>query len=1063
MFLINLSSGQGLFDKISKGLDKAGKAISDPAKAIKDAADEKEKKKEQEKVEQKPQQTEQKALEKQEQKPEEKVDEKPQATATPPKSTEEKPNRPPRDFKMPNLIRGFRDFKVSDTIKIVRIPKGNMLGYNIPIEGYQKKHLTDGFSNQVFIWEVDNLYLNDGRYGRFAMDMDGNILTPIVKFNFGRFDKHCCMVSKLAPTKVYGILYRTGVVAWMPKECVFLSDFLDGVAIAQFKTKSGYDEVIKTCYVNYYGKEIYSHLTKTNKEWGDNRPDFNGFQRDDYMKPLQCGLRAFKDWSSKLWGYLDSKGKIVIKPQFTQVSNFNEGYAVVGIPSSEQLATIASISKFENTIRPDKWSVINIQGKIVGDNVDLTSYAMFEPTFEYPIFCNGYAIQRNENKNSYYYIDTTGKKVGSSYYFAGDFSNGYAIVMENEDDKNSIVINTNFVPVGFSNRFDYTPQHSTGDVPITLLNVASYMPGPGSYFVSPSGKPLFATGNTHTIHSRFGYTTPFYGNRAMATPYFFDETFTALWRYEEVEYFNHFDKDIKFKEIDFASHPAPPMPKHKLTVKAHYPEGGKTNISSVNIIADTLVTLKVVYQNPEYIFMGWFNKDFLLLSTDLSYEYKTKRFDDTVWAFFGRKKNFVWGGFEPPEPPKIDICDICPECPGCPDDFCKKNPDDPMCKEVDFCEKYPNHPWCKEVDFCKKFPNHPWCKEDDFCEKNPDHPWCKEVDFCEKNPDHPWCKVDDFCKKYPDDPRCKEEEKKKKKKKEEEEKEKPKEEEKEKPEEKEKKEPKIAKGDSIRIKFGQKEKEDIYFAFAGQNTLKIPKEDDVKGPKFTTYFELYPDYDGVTPFGQNQLGILTQISQPDNKQILNGAPYKLPNFGYKMHVTPFRVNKIVNFNGQNYFELTGGGINLWELDLFKIAAETIDPITALLLMMIGFVEGSNFNKESAWISNGLYRVRFTLQGNEIVLGKLERFSYEQATWLLSDSDVFRKPKKVNRLIYTIEKELETPIPSWLFEGCRLKPSPKMQVQYAPPADYFPSDEPGMVAKFLTNLGNLIWNLEDIPE
>jgi len=101
------------------------------------------------------------------------------------------------------------------------------------------------------------------------------------------------------------------------------------------------------------------------------------------------------------WGYKDSKGKIVIKPEYTDAKYFSEGLAMV--------ATL------HDGFNPDGWGFIDIKGKMI-----------VSPKYNWAkSFSEGLAGVKLNGK--WGYIDKTGKEIIPLKYFdAHSFSEGYA-------------------------------------------------------------------------------------------------------------------------------------------------------------------------------------------------------------------------------------------------------------------------------------------------------------------------------------------------------------------------------------------------------------------------------------------------------------------------------------------------------------------------------------------------------------------------------------------------------------------------------------------------------------
>ncbi len=154
--------------------------------------------------------------------------------------------------------------------------------------------------------------------------VDGRCLFPAQYKTFGekpRFDSGACVVGNADPKNQHGIiLYADGRTRELSKEWTQVTQFYDGVAMVS-ETSNG----INHFYINTKGEKIWPHLSDkvnmTNK--GTNHT---------YMRSVKEGLRAYYSNIEKAWGYLDEKGNVVIKPQFSAVRDFANGYALAFIP-----------------------------------------------------------------------------------------------------------------------------------------------------------------------------------------------------------------------------------------------------------------------------------------------------------------------------------------------------------------------------------------------------------------------------------------------------------------------------------------------------------------------------------------------------------------------------------------------------------------------------------------------------------------------------------------------------------------------------------------------------------
>lgn len=164
----------------------------------------------------------------------------------------------------------------------------------------------------------------------------------------------------------------------------------------------------KSAFVNRNGKTI--------TEWFEETRDFRE------------GLAAIK--KNKKWGFINTKGKIVIKPRFWAVKDFYNGLAAVR----------------ERNKKKDNWGFINAKGKIV-----------IEAQYNRVVhgFAEGLAVVSNkeDHDSKLGYIDSKGKMaIDVRFKQAQPFSEGLAAVMENDkwgfiDKSGKYVIETVFESV----------------------------------------------------------------------------------------------------------------------------------------------------------------------------------------------------------------------------------------------------------------------------------------------------------------------------------------------------------------------------------------------------------------------------------------------------------------------------------------------------------------------------------------------------------------------------------------------------------------------------------------
>ncbi len=108
-----------------------------------------------------------------------------------------------------------------------------------------------------------------------------------------------------------------------------------------------------------------------------------------------------------LYGYMDRKGNIRIKPQFREANNFSEGLASVQFRDKDGL-----------------WGYINTKGEIV------IPFKYFEANdFKDGLaVVQSYTYEEGQEEVSRYFIDKNGDKASKGYYNMSNFHDGYAHV-----------------------------------------------------------------------------------------------------------------------------------------------------------------------------------------------------------------------------------------------------------------------------------------------------------------------------------------------------------------------------------------------------------------------------------------------------------------------------------------------------------------------------------------------------------------------------------------------------------------------------------------------------------
>jgi hypothetical protein len=188
----------------------------------------------------------------------------------------------------------------------------------------------------------------------------------------------------------------------------------------------------------------------------------------DDISQFSDGLAAIANKKDKdsdaIWGYIDKEGKIIINPQFKSAGDFKEGKALVG--DGKKYGYIDKKGLY--TINPqfdmakdfneglagikqgETWGFINIEGKIV-----------INPQFEeISSFKNGLAAVRS-GKENWGYIDKEGKfVVNPQFKAAAEFYGEYAPVVTGDkigliDKQGKYIINPQFSDI-FSQYLNYS-------------------------------------------------------------------------------------------------------------------------------------------------------------------------------------------------------------------------------------------------------------------------------------------------------------------------------------------------------------------------------------------------------------------------------------------------------------------------------------------------------------------------------------------------------------------------------------------------------------------------------
>lgn len=243
-----------------------------------------------------------------------------------------------------------------------------------------------------------------------------------------RFDSGAAVVKyprKLNSNQQHAIIYADGTVRELPVTWDEVTQFYDGIAMVREMIPRQKPQIF---YINTKGEKILPHLTHTYEMRGP-------MGVDGRMKHLKENRRAYFSYKDQKWGYLDSNGKVVITPQFQEVRDFSNGYAL-------------AIVRGENS--RDKAVFIDLSGKIVTD-VPTTATTLYyaEPVSDVD---NGIFCIRNHNATVYYNLE--GKEV-AQFPEGTPFHNGYAFVKTtSKHDSPICIVDSQFnvkKTIGFEN------------------------------------------------------------------------------------------------------------------------------------------------------------------------------------------------------------------------------------------------------------------------------------------------------------------------------------------------------------------------------------------------------------------------------------------------------------------------------------------------------------------------------------------------------------------------------------------------------------------------------------
>lgn len=219
-------------------------------------------------------------------------------------------------------------------------------------------------------------------------------------------------VKEVNPNLFYAMGYidKQGIIVIPPKE--LNGEFRASLGEGMWKSDNGVED---SC-----GNVVFSS---------------NGYEIGEVFKSK---LLRIRNRQSGLWGYINIKGKWVIKPKYNMADDFNENLACV----SDGASCIVINPKGRELFR-----LFGIQGGFFSDGLLKTRKV--------------YEIQKNNYKAVFGFYDKNGKlKIDFKYDYVSNFINNRAIVRKNGTyyiiDKNEkiiseVAINIQSVGNGFSN------------------------------------------------------------------------------------------------------------------------------------------------------------------------------------------------------------------------------------------------------------------------------------------------------------------------------------------------------------------------------------------------------------------------------------------------------------------------------------------------------------------------------------------------------------------------------------------------------------------------------------
>lgn len=298
----------------------------------------------------------------------------------------------------------FRKKEVTPATKKVNV-EGDMLEFS---------DFYDGVA-YVRCWNQKPFFIDKAGNVLFTTEMDESDQDKMPRFENG------VVMEVVGPKTITGsgvcrIRDKKGnIVAELPNVKA-ASNFVNGIAAVSVP-KVARKDINEIKYVNTSGKFVMPELWFTTSS-PITQHDINLLMRTESegLTPFLSEIQG-KTYKERRWGYRDSNGKVVIKPQFVTAGNFHDNRAAV------------SIFREENNSHEQKWGFIDKTGNMV-----IRPRYSIEPSS----FDSGLAMVMDKDDNGYY-IDTQGeiklgpvsphgKNVDGNFVYISPFHNGTAVV-----------------------------------------------------------------------------------------------------------------------------------------------------------------------------------------------------------------------------------------------------------------------------------------------------------------------------------------------------------------------------------------------------------------------------------------------------------------------------------------------------------------------------------------------------------------------------------------------------------------------------------------------------------